>query len=216
MIELLDGFYIDQKPNNFVLKQKYVGTRKGKECECEKIISFHPTFKDAAEAFLELFRARNTDDRLITLTEYLKDVEKANTVAVEAIEVASMNRFYMYAPKASPKPKEETLLSIAELIPFGKENAIRRRDLLKKCVDIGLVDEKAKDPDRNMRKLISRARLDFAILNDQDSQGYYRPTKEDYAELRKHIAQEKKRAVSVFRTIRQEEALLEDIMAERL
>lgn len=125
-----------------------------------------------------------------------------------------MNTF-IYTPKVMADTKNPDI-SIAELIPLGKENAIRRSDLLKTCIDIGLVDGNTKDPDRNMRKLISSARLDYAILNDQDSQGYYRPTKEDYAELRKHIAQEKKRAVSVFRTIRQEEALLEDLKAGRL
>ena len=49
------------------------------------------------------------------------------------------------------------------LIPEGKENAIKRSDLVKTCVDLGFVE--GKDSDRQTLKLIQLARKDHVILN---------------------------------------------------
>ena len=67
-----------------------------------------------------------------------------------------------------------------------------------------------------MRRLLAKARFDYAILNDQDGGGYYRPTKNDYDELRKHLAREQKRARTLFASLKVESALLEDFRTGRI
>lgn len=107
-------------------------------------------------------------------------------------------------------------MEIIGLIPEGRENAIPRNMLLAKCLHYGIIDINIKNPDRKMRKMIEKARNDYAILNNQDNKGYYRPTRSDYAELRKYITQEENRAKSIFFTLNTAKALCEDIKHERL
>lgn len=66
-------------------------------------------------------------------------------------------------------------MEIIELIPYGEENAVKRKWLVRRCIEKGLVDADSKDPDREMRKLIHKAREKYVILNNSDSRGYYRP-----------------------------------------
>ena len=58
---------------------------------------------------------------------------------------------------------------IVEYIPVGHENAVSRKSL---SMQTGL-------PDRVLRKEIALARKKHAILNLQDSAGYYRPDMTD-------------------------------------
>ncbi len=88
-------------------------------------------------------------------------------------------------------------MGIIDLIPEGKENAINRNLLTARCINNGLVDKRAKDPDREMRKLVEKARTDWAILNTGDGKGYYRPSKDDYAELRRFKRQQESRIKNI-------------------
>lgn len=56
-------------------------------------------------------------------------------------------------------------MEIIELIPYGEENAVKRKWLVRRCIEKGLVDADSKDPDREMRKLIHKAREKYVILN---------------------------------------------------
>ena len=69
------------------------------------------------------------------------------------------------------------MVSIIDLIPTGKENAISRKMLTAKCVGYGLIADSIKDKDRQMRHLIEIARksTDTAIINNSDGEGYYIP-----------------------------------------
>ena len=78
-------------------------------------------------------------------------------------------------------------MNIIDFIPEGKENAVTREYL---CSVTGF-------PDRKIRDEIARARLDCAILNLSDGKGYYRPTKDDYADLRRYKKQEENRIRSI-------------------
>lgn len=87
-----------------------------------------------------------------------------------------MDNFYIYQNKPSGSNEQE--VSIVDLIPIGKTNAIKREELMLKCVEVGLIAESIADKDRKMRKLIEKAKLDYSITNDGDGAGYYRPTRE--------------------------------------
>ena len=126
-----------------------------------------------------------------------------------------MNTFGIYQMQ-----RVETLkpvITIAELIPLGRDNAISRRRLAQLCVVNGLIDEKTRFKDRAMRKLIEKDRMDFVILNRQGKEGgYYRPTHDDMLDLQRYIRQEEKRAKAIFRNIKMARALYEDYRHERI
>lgn len=119
----------------------------------------------------------------------------------------------MYVPAARGKPAG---ITIADLVPVGRENAISRKMLVALCVEHGLVKNTLFGKDRAMRKLIGQARRDYTILNLSNGQGYYRPSRNDLQDLQRYIRQEIKRAVSVFRNIVVAKALYEDYIHGRL
>lgn len=125
-----------------------------------------------------------------------------------------MENSFIYTPKTNHEVKE--VITIADLIPEGRENAISRAMLTAKCVKNGLIDNKTKDKDRAMRNLVKKARIDWTILNLSDGDGYYRPTHEDLLELRRYIRQEERRGISVFKNIQNAKKLYEDLKAGRL
>ena len=124
-----------------------------------------------------------------------------------------MIKFVVYTKDVE---KKEPLITIADLIPIGRENAINRNVLTELCVSFGLIDERIKDKDRLMRELISKARIDYTILNLSDGNGYYRPSKDDLLELQRYIRQEEKRAISTFKNLEMAKKLYEDYKSGRL
>ena len=124
-----------------------------------------------------------------------------------------MIKFVVYTKDVE---KKEPLITIADLIPIGRENAINRNSLTELCVSFGLIDERIKDKDRLMRELISKARIDYTILNLSDGNGYYRPSKDDLLELQRYIRQEEKRAISTFKNLEMAKKLYEDYKSGRL
>ena len=125
-----------------------------------------------------------------------------------------METFTIYTPKINHEVKE--VITIADLIPEGRENAISRAMLTAKCVRYELIDKKLKDKDRAMRNLVKKARIDWTILNLSDGDGYYRPTHEDLLELRRYIRQEENRGKAVFKNLQNAKRLYEDLMVGRL
>ena len=215
-IELLDDYFIDtNKPNSFILKKRYIGKRNGMEAVCDKTVSFHTTFEDASERFLSLYKGDKTDDRFISMTEYINAVREENRKAVEAVQESRMEHFFLYVPTGTGQKQEH---SIVELIPVGSGNAISRNLLVQLCVQNGLIDESlsVSGKDRLMRRLIEHARIDYTILNLSDGRGYYRPSKEDLMELQKYIRQEESRAKSTFKNLSMAKKLYEDYKTGRL
>lgn len=129
-----------------------------------------------------------------------------------------METFSMYVPVAKGKPHIDKIEIFAELIPKGKENAIKRDELIDKCIEHGLVkpDAKRENQDRAMRKMIQKARLDYSITNNGDGSGYYRPSKEDYQNLRKNNNRENKKAISTLGGLKTNKAIAEDYRVGRL
>jgi len=85
----------------------------------------------------------------------------------------------------------ENLSHIEEYIPYGRNNAIRRADLVNL---IGMSD-------RVVRQMIEDARQSgIVIINMQDGRGYYRPEKRE--DLEYYIRQEEGRAKSIHRNLK--------------
>ena len=89
-------------------------------------------------------------------------------------------------------------MTIIDYIPYGKDNAISRKQL---CNLSGL-------PDRVMRKEIEKARQEYAILNAQDGSGYFRPTDEEKALVERWLRQERSRSKSIDTSTRGAEMFL--------
>jgi hypothetical protein len=116
-----------------------------------------------------------------------------------------------YINKPVPTKTATPIIVIADLIPIGRENAIKREELLKSCIQNGIATN-----DRAMRKEIEKAKRDYVILNNSDSKGYYRPSREDMQDLQRYIRQEEKRAKSTFKNIKRAKALYEDYKSGRV
>ncbi len=123
-----------------------------------------------------------------------------------------MNKFTAYTKKAIGTPE----VSIIDLIPVGRNNAISRDDLIQKCVSAGLVDQNTIYKDRAMRRLLGKARIDCTILNISDGRGYYRVSREDLQDLQRYIRQEDNRAKAAFRNHTLAKKLYEDYRAGRI
>lgn len=126
-----------------------------------------------------------------------------------------MHRFTCYVPQAKGKTPA---ITIADLIPVGRDNAIRMDALRSLCVHHRLVADNVSDTaqDREMRNLIKIARRDYVILNLSNGKGYYRVSKEDMEDLRRYIRQETSRGKEIFRNLAMAKKLYEDYKHDRL
>lgn len=112
--------------------------------------------------------------------------------------------------------KENYTVDIIDLIPVGQSNAISRKNLTDKCISYGLIDGKAKNADRHMRKLLNNAKKDHVIINLQDGGGYFQPGPDDKGPLQWWILQESHRILNVAAPLRHAEKLLNDMKAGRV
>lgn len=124
-----------------------------------------------------------------------------------------MEHFAVYTPKATPTPPAITII---DLIPVGRDNAISRDYLVALCVQHGLVKENLKDKDRAMRDLVGEARKEYVVLNLSDGNGYYRPTLKEFLDLQRHIRQIRSRINKQEERLKPELALYEDYKRGRL
>lgn len=90
-------------------------------------------------------------------------------------------------------------INIVHFIPKGKANAVTRAQLR---IATGMSDRKIRDA-------IADARRDTPIINDQSGRGYYIPTAEELPEARKCLEQEKRRAKSIFWSMKALKAFVE-------
>lgn len=108
-------------------------------------------------------------------------------------------------------------INIIDLIPVGKENAIKREQLTRLCFQYGLIAD-VKDKDRAMRELIGEARKEHSIINMSHGDGYYQPrkdSKEEMAELNAFIRQEERRGINSIRRVGVAKATYEDFIRGR-
>lgn len=108
-------------------------------------------------------------------------------------------------------------INIIDLIPVGKENAIKREQLTRLCFQYGLIAD-VKDKDRAMRELIGEARMEHPIINMSHGDGYYQPrtdSKEEMSELNAFIRQEERRGINSIRRVGVANATYEDFLRGR-
>lgn len=110
----------------------------------------------------------------------------------------------------------EHTVDIIDLIPVGQENAVSRKLLTEQCISYGLIDGKAQNPDRCMRKLLNKARENHVVINLSDGGGYFQPDKEDLTSLIWYIQQESRRLLAINKPLRYANKLLADMKAGRL
>lgn len=129
-----------------------------------------------------------------------------------------MIKGYMTHPPVKGIYKPDKIDIFVGLFTPGKENAIKREDLVQRCVGAGLISENTKDKDRAMRNLVARVKVDYnvQITNDCDGEGYYIPTHKESLQLARNNRREDKRAVTTFRNNKGNKALSEDYRAGRL
>lgn len=125
-----------------------------------------------------------------------------------------MHRFNIHTKKT--EKEHLPAVTITDLIPVGRDNAISRQLLIEKCVAFGLIGWEIADKDRAMRRLIEKARIDCTILNISDGNGYYRVSKEDLQDLQRYIRQEDNRAKAAFRNHAMARKLYEDYKTGRI
>ena len=123
-----------------------------------------------------------------------------------------MEKFHIYQKQATGKP----VVTIADLIPVGRESSISRKALVFLCVAHGLIDDSVKDKDRAMRTLVQKARIDYVILNLSNGDGYYRVSKDDMQDLQRYIRQEESRAKAAFKNLKRARAMYEDFKHGRV
>ena len=86
-ISIINGYYIDVTPNNFTLKQKYIGTRKdGTKKESVKIISHCGSLEQALDLFLRINQVPKEAKIAVDLMEYAYFIEQSNKEAVQALK----------------------------------------------------------------------------------------------------------------------------------
>lgn len=102
--------------------------------------------------------------------------------------------------------------SIADLIPFGFDNAIERRDLVIKAEQFGFAQGVTLyEMDRHVRRLIQKERINGTVILYRNEGGYYRPTNKDVLHIRKYIRMEKGRAFTLINEVKHAERLLQEI-----
>ena len=128
-----------------------------------------------------------------------------------------MNKFVAFVPvgKKNP-PKIDKVEVFVNLLGFGEENAVKRNELVERCVGAGLISKDTIDKDRTMRNILKRARMEYVILNDCKGNGYYRATPKDRNNLSRSNKREDGRAISTFAGTKVSKAYEEDINHGRI
>lgn len=125
-----------------------------------------------------------------------------------------MRTFYTDVPIAKGKSSVDLVEEFIALVPYGEENAISRKILTQTCVAVGFIDKDHKDPDRAMRALMQKAKLDYAICNNGN--GYFRPLPKDVYTLKICLEKERSRMISISASFRTLEKTYEDIVHGRI
>jgi len=106
-------------------------------------------------------------------------------------------------------------ISLIDLIPYGKDNAISRKMLVEKADLYGLIPNNVRSRDRYVRKLLQQAREDNPIICKPRG-GYYIPDENDATELAEYITKEHGRALAIHTDLIMARRVLEDMEHGRL
>ena len=85
-IELLNGYFIDQEPLNYTLKQKFEGrTKDDKPKESVRTIGYFGDLEGAIKRFLKLYQLDELDGFSVDLQEYVNLIALSNLKACTEI-----------------------------------------------------------------------------------------------------------------------------------
>lgn len=105
-------------------------------------------------------------------------------------------------------------IKITDLIPYGYDNAISRKDLVIQAEQNHLVEGATLvEMDRLVRRLVQKARERGTVILYRNQGGYYQPTNDDEKHIRRYIASERAKAQTLYRETYYAEKLLDDIAA---
>lgn len=77
-IELIDGYFIEVDELNHTLKQRYQGkTKDGEKKSAERTIGYYPSIRACVERIVKLIPLDENDGKVISMREYVDEVEKA-------------------------------------------------------------------------------------------------------------------------------------------
>ena len=77
-IELINGYFIEVDELNHTLKQRYQGeTKDGEKKSAERIIGYYPSVRACVERIVKLIPLDENDGKVISMREYVDEVEKA-------------------------------------------------------------------------------------------------------------------------------------------
>lgn len=84
-IMLVDNYFIEIDPLNYILKQKYMSKKKdGSEVESVRTIGYYGNFSDSIRQFLK--EAQNQGDATVSIRQYAERVEESNKTLALTLE----------------------------------------------------------------------------------------------------------------------------------
>lgn len=96
-----------------------------------------------------------------------------------------MHKSFLFVPKINKKLKKN--ITVAELIPEGREFAIKEKDLIDKCIKNNLIGEDTVLKEEILSNLLKKSMVDWTILKNAENKGYYRPTHNELLEIKRYI-----------------------------
>lgn len=97
-------------------------------------------------------------------------------------------------------------MDISMMIPSGKDNAIRKSDLIRLYGS----------SDRVTRDAVSRLKKQELVISCPDGTGYFKPTVKDIAEVKDYYRRERSRAMDILKNLKLVGAWLDDVEHGRI
>lgn len=86
-IELKNGYYIEVDSLNYTLSQKYIRNAKdGSKKEAYRTFGHFSDIRGAIGKYIRLVKLDVLDDESVSLTEYVKNIEQINKIAIQGLE----------------------------------------------------------------------------------------------------------------------------------
>ena len=94
IIELRDGYYIEIDEMNATLRQRYEGkTKAGEKKDADRTIGYYSTPREALKRFVALNRLDKMDGTSLSISEYVKELVKADTEVMNFLSELNLADF---------------------------------------------------------------------------------------------------------------------------
>ena len=86
-IELKNGYYIEVDSLNYTLRQKHIRNAKdGSKKEAYHTCGYFSDIRGAIGKYIRLVQLDVLSDESVSLTEYVKNIEQINKIAIQGLE----------------------------------------------------------------------------------------------------------------------------------